>query len=214
MYEMMEEHPGNNSPLHPWLGKHGSVRDIVDYMTWISQQPAYETYLRRWLPKIPDYLYKDFYKHIEIEEAQKHGSLFRDVMMVHLRDVSKMEESDTVIDHRITEQLNYTFSEQCANEKPLGFGLGVFLTCEATAVKKFEQIFAGLRRHGVDAEPLRYLTIHIAEDSIHGRDVAETLISPLLDRHPEMFKDVEAGVLDRMERCDQFFKWYSKRLGI
>lgn len=202
----IESSSAHQSRLYARLASEARLAEIVSFLIWDAEQPPYNVFLRRWLPKAPAGLLKPLEDHIALEERERHSELFNRMMDGLLR-VCRPAVS---LDRERLRRLNYTFSRECADRESFGFFVGGFLATEKMAAKRCRQLHAGLRRAGV-ASGLEYLTAHMEADDDHARQARELFAAPLLELDPSAGRDIERGLADRLERSGEFLSWYEDR---
>lgn len=207
----------NSSDVYDYLAEHASLEEIVAFLRFDACQPAFNVYLRRWLPKIPEYLRVPLEEHIEEEESEHHSDLFR----VLLANLEAQVSISPVLNDSALCTLNYTFSQDCASEQNHGFFAGAFFATELMSAKRCLQLWRGLRRLGLDSVGLpavspeqvpvagTYLGIHALGDAEHGALVLRDFIDPILRREPGLEGAVWLGLHDRLARSAQFLRWYA-----
>ncbi|MCG8425540.1 MAG: iron-containing redox enzyme family protein [Proteobacteria bacterium] len=194
----------HNSLLYSTLENLADVETITHFMHWDGAQPPFARYLRLWLPRAPDCIRRELGDHINIEENQRHSELFTEM----LRHLDSLVSSETDLDQDRLAELNYTFSERCAEERDIGFFLGGFWATEIMSAKRCLQIYRGLRRNRVADGPLEYFRIHFDSDEAHSRVVRDRMIVPVLQRTPYLLGAIRHGVHDRLSRSGAYVMWY------
>jgi hypothetical protein len=194
----------HNSSLYTSLEQVADLETITNFLRWDAEQPAFSVYLRRWVDKVPACVRHELVDHIAIEENERHSALFRE-MLAHLE---ALVPAQPTIDQEQLRRLNYTFSDECAQEQDGGFFLGSFWATEIMSAKRCGQIYGGLRRHGVPDSELKYMHIHFEADAAHGDEVKEHFIKPALQQSPELLGSIRRGVHDRLLRSTDYLMWY------
>jgi hypothetical protein len=204
----VHESYAHNSFLYEYLDKQAGLETITEFLAWDAEQPPFHLYLRHWLTKVPNFLLKPLTEHIEIEESEAHSALFKE-MLDHL--LTKHPCTLPLKANEVLSKLNYTFSEECANETDYGFFIGGFLATEIMSAKRCRQIYNGLKRHGVIENKLKYLTLHIESDAQHQVEAREFAAMAIAE-DSNIFNSLRRGVEDRLERSSAYLKWYEQRI--
>ena len=205
-YALVNHSYANNNPVYKYLAETADIETITHFLRWDAVQPAYYIYLRRWVDLVPPYIRKCLDDHINVEETEQHSRLFMD-MLDHLNTLVK---TDVVIDDKRLQILNYTFNEECPNERNFAFFLGGFFATEIMSAKRCMQILQGLRRNDISKEYLKFMEIHAGVDSAHGDEVAELLLKPVMIRQPELTSSIWEGMVDRLTRSGHYLQWYAR----
>lgn len=194
----------NNTSLYDYLEKKATLEEITHFIRWDAEEPHYFDYLKQWCIKVPSYIRPYLTEHIKIEIDEEHSRHFAEM----LNFLNGKILSDTRIDKDQTEQLNYTFSPNARDQHDFGFFIGGFFSTELMHAKRARQLYDGLIRTGIGRENLTYFIIHFEADSEHGREIADEMISPVLQRDPTMLKSVQNGIEDRLSRSLRYLNWY------
>jgi hypothetical protein len=201
---IIERSYANNSSAYSFFASEASLEQIVSFLHWDADQPAFNIYLRQWLEKCPKEILPGLEEHIAEEEDQEHSRLFMDMFNV-LKDKVQIESN---VNNDITHKLNYTFSKECAQNESFDFFLGSFLATEYMSAKRCKQLFDGLLRLGVDRKELEYLEIHFTADADHYQEVINEMIIPCYNNNNANHDEILNGIHDRLNRSAEFLKWY------
>lgn len=197
----------HNSRLYERLADEATLDEVTAFLQWDAVQPAFNVYLRHWLAKAPTQVRPALIEHIALEESEQHARLFKD-MLTKLESKSKARARP---DTAALAKLNYTFSEECANEREFAFFVGGFYATEIMAAKRCAQLHRGLIRLGFGSDELTYLKIHLDNDDTHAREIEERFIAPLLGQGASASSGIEAGLVDRLNRSSEYLRWYESK---
>lgn len=197
----------HNSALYGRLASASGLEDIFAFLRWDARQPAFNVFLRHWLSACPAPVRGELLAHIAEEEEQGHSALFATMMADLARRLG--DPPEPAVDEEVLARLNYTFSAECARERPFGFFLGGFFATEVMSAKRCSQLLDGLRRCGVRPDP-DYLTLHVRVDQNHAARVLDLMVAPYLASGGD-FEPVRAGARDRLERSEAYLRYYERR---
>jgi hypothetical protein len=83
--------------------------------------------------------------------------------------------------------------------------LGAIAILEHTAPYRFARVVRGLRRFDLPQDAVHYHELHIEVDARHGLQLLNRVLLPLIDRNPEIMREVCIGCLIRFNiACDYY----------
>ena len=196
-----------NSRLYDACESTASLETVTRFLYWDYVQPPFNLFLRKWTSKASGITAIALEAHIRIEEEEEHARLFTEAMDYLAQRVPAPAD----IDYQRLEVLNYTFSDQCAEEQGIGFFIGSFFATEMMSAKRNSQMLAGLTRLGIPEDKLIYFRLHSKVDAAHGREVWDQFIVQSIQDGATTMEQVEAGLLDRITRSGDYLRWYESR---
>lgn len=194
----------HNSRLYNHMAKQAELKEIVTFLTWDAEQPAFYIYLRHWLDKTPLTLRPALLEHIDEEEGDDHSGMFKR-MFTGLQALEKQSIID--VDQEQLTRLNYVFSAACAQEQTIGFFLGSFLATEFMSQKRCQQLLDGLRRLQIEFDE-EYLLLHAIADADHWVEVDKKLIEPALSQELTSIDAIQVGINHRLKSSAHFLRYY------
>lgn len=207
LIQPVRESYAHNSRLYDYMAKQADLQQIVQFLTWDAEQPAFYVYLRHWLDKTPAEIRPALQEHIAEEEDGDHSGMFKR-MFTGLQELAGNPQVE--MDPQVLDRLNYVFSAQCAQEQNLGFFLGGFLATEFMSQKRCQQLWDGLRRLQVEFDD-EYLSLHAEADAHHWVEVDEKLIEPALAKGLASIDSIQVGIHHRLQSSANFLKYYETK---
>ncbi|MDG9701251.1 iron-containing redox enzyme family protein [Streptomyces sp. DH37] len=84
--------------------------------------------------------------------------------------------------------------------------LGAMGVLEQSASPRFQAMVDGCRRLGVPEDVIDYQRIHVHVDADHGAEWFEGVFVPLVDRSPELLREISLGVLTRVRVANSYYQ--------
>ncbi|MEK7991106.1 MAG: iron-containing redox enzyme family protein [Thiotrichaceae bacterium] len=207
LIQPVRESYAHNSRLYDFMAKKADLRQIVEFLTWDAEQPAFYVYLGHWENKVPKSIHSALIEHIAEEKDGDHSGMF-----IRMYDDLKKQAGDLniEIDAEQTACLNYIFGDTCAKEQNFGFFLGGFLATEFMSQKRCQQLWDGLRRLNIETD-FEYLELHAEADAHHWVEVAEKMIQPTLKDNLISVDAIQVGINHRLQTSENFLKFYENK---
>jgi hypothetical protein len=207
LIQPVRESYAHNSRLYEYMATQASLQQIVEFLTWDAEQPAFYVYLRHWLDKTPAAIRPALQEHIDEEEGEDHSGMFKRMFS----GLQALAGNPTVeMNPAVLERLNYVFSAQCAQEQNVGFFIGGFLATEFMSQKRCQQLLDGLRRLQVEFDE-EYLVLHAEADAHHWIEVDEKLAEPALANGFASIDAIQVGINHRLQSSANFLKYYENK---
>ncbi|WP_353570782.1 iron-containing redox enzyme family protein [Candidatus Albibeggiatoa sp. nov. BB20] len=204
LIQPVRESYAHNSRLYDFMEHKADLNQIVEFLTWDAEQPAFYVYLGHWENKVPELIHSALVEHIAEEKDGDHSGMF--IRM--FEDLQIQAGNPSVnIDPEQLERLNYLFSANSAEEQGLGFFLGGFLATEFMSQKRCEQLWNGLRRLEIQTD-YEYLELHAVADAHHWVEVDEKMIEPALKDNLVSVDAIQVGINHRLQTSANFLKFY------
>lgn len=83
--------------------------------------------------------------------------------------------------------------------------LGAMGVLEQSASPRFQAMVDGCNRLGVPEDVIDYQRIHVHVDADHGAEWFEGVFVPLVDRSPELLREISLGVLTRVRVANGYY---------
>ncbi|MFC7309256.1 iron-containing redox enzyme family protein [Streptomyces monticola] len=84
--------------------------------------------------------------------------------------------------------------------------LGAMGVLEQSASPRFQAMVDGCLRLGVPDDVIEYQRVHVHVDADHGAEWFEGVFVPLVDRSPELLREISLGVATRMRVADDYYR--------
>jgi hypothetical protein len=205
--ETVRESYAHNSRLYDYMENKADLSQIVEFLTWDAEQPAFYVYLRQWEDKIPADLHPALMEHINEEESGDHSGMFKQMFEALQEQTGDIKVN---IDRGQIDRLNYVFSKTSVQEQGVGFFFGSFLATEFMSQKRCQQLLNGLRRLAVQCD-LEYLILHAETDAHHWMEVDQKLVEPAIANGFVSVDSVQVGINHRLQSSANFLKYYENQ---
>ncbi|MER5889949.1 iron-containing redox enzyme family protein [Streptomyces sp. NPDC001941] len=83
--------------------------------------------------------------------------------------------------------------------------LGAMGVLEQSASPRFQAMVDGCRRLGVPEDVIDYQRIHVHVDADHGAEWFDGVFVPLVDRSPELLREISLGVITRVRVANGYY---------
>ncbi|WP_251021026.1 iron-containing redox enzyme family protein [Streptomyces sp. ISL-98] len=84
--------------------------------------------------------------------------------------------------------------------------LGAMGVLEQSASPRFQSMVDGCNRLGVPEDVIDYQRIHVHVDADHGAEWFEGVFVPLVDRSPELLREISLGILTRVRVANGYYQ--------
>ncbi|MEU7434064.1 iron-containing redox enzyme family protein [Streptomyces sioyaensis] len=84
--------------------------------------------------------------------------------------------------------------------------LGAMGVLEQSASPRFQAMVDGCNRLGVPADVIDYQRIHVHVDADHGAEWFEGVFVPLVDRSPDLLREISLGVATRVRVANEYYR--------
>ncbi|MDN3294961.1 iron-containing redox enzyme family protein [Streptomyces ficellus] len=84
--------------------------------------------------------------------------------------------------------------------------LGAMGVLEQSASPRFQAMVDGCNRLGVPEDVIDYQRIHVHVDADHGAEWFEGVFVPLVDRSPELLREISLGILTRVRVANGYYR--------